>query len=82
MLDAVADALARQLLLAVPAGRPRGRDDLDRLPPPVGHLLAVVLDRRIVHEAALPRTAWLDDEAEPVRAAARAWREAARCAAH
>ncbi|WP_420455365.1 hypothetical protein [Rubrivirga sp.] len=76
-LDATAEALARRVLADVPADRTRGAADVDRLPTPLVPILHARLAAAVEAAAPMP-SAWLD--AEPVREAAQAWRQAAEAA--
>jgi hypothetical protein len=76
-LEDVADALVQRLQSLMPAGGLYGRAALARLPGPVEHLLAAVLERRVAREAAIPESEWFDLDDAKVREAARQWREAA-----
>ncbi len=76
-LAATAEALARRVLADVPADRPRGEADVDRLPAPLVPLLRARLAGAVA--LAAPReTAWID--ADAVREAAQTWRQAAQAA--
>ncbi len=74
-LDATAEALARRVLADVPADRPRGAADVDRLPAPLVPVLHARLAAAVEAAAPMP-SAWLD--AAPVREATEAWLDAAR----
>ncbi len=89
MLDALSDALSRQIFETLAADRSHARADLDRLPPLVAHALRQRLDREAgtrLDEAApwLSRTpeAWRDDALAGARFPADAWQPAVRETCH
>lgn len=61
-IDATAEALTQRLLAEVPADRPRGAADIDRLPGPLVPLLHARLAAAVDAAAPTP-SAWIDDEA-------------------
>ena len=85
MLDALSDALAREVFSRLAADRPHGRDALDSLPPLVSRALRQRLDREVRQrlDAAAPWVSdaperWRETALKAARFPAEAWRPAVR----